>query len=401
MNLINVTKPELPPLSELIPLLEGIWESGVVTNGGNCHKLFENGLRHYLGVKNLSLFNNATIGLLATIKAFDLRGEVITTPYSFVATTHALAWNNIKPVFADACMANFNICPIEVEKRITENTSAILAVHCYGNPCDIDSLQRLADKYRIKLVFDAAHAFGVKFKGKSITEFGDASILSFHGTKVFNTFEGGAVASRDADIVSKLEKLKNFGFTSETTVEAVGINGKMSEFNAALGLVQLQHVNNYILRRKAIYEYYLQAFRRVPGLVVPFDGVNQEKIQNYGYFPVRVTSRFGVTRDELYQSLKEIGINTRRYFYPIISDYDSYRAEHRDERGNLPNAVKLAEEVLCLPIYPALTEIEIEKVVEGVRLHGPKHTHKTECNEVITLGDECCAHGRHHVANGY
>jgi dTDP-4-amino-4,6-dideoxygalactose transaminase len=383
MHVINVTKPELPPLSELMPLLEGIWESGVVTNGGNCHKLFEGGLKHYLGVKNLSLFNNATIGLLATIKAFDLKGEVITTPYSFVATTHALAWNNIKPVFADVCMANFNICPIDVEKRITENTSAILAVHCYGNPCDIDSLQRLADKYRIKLVFDAAHAFGVKFKGKSITEFGDASILSFHGTKVFNTFEGGAVVSREAEIVSKLEKLKNFGFTSETSVEAVGINGKMSEFNAALGLVQLHHIDNYILRRKAIYEYYLQALRRVPGLVVPFDGLNQAKIQNYGYFPIRVTSRFGITRDELYRNLKKSGINTRRYFYPLISDFDPYIATHRDQRENLRKATKLAEEVLCLPIYPALTKLEMEKVAEGVRTFGSKYRHKPQRDKIL------------------
>jgi dTDP-4-amino-4,6-dideoxygalactose transaminase len=383
MHVINVTKPELPPLSELMPLLEGIWESGVVTNGGNCHKLFEGGLKHYLGVKNLSLFNNATIGLLATIKAFDLKGEVITTPYSFVATTHALAWNNIKPVFADVCMANFNICPIEVEKRITENTSAILAVHCYGNPCDIDSLQRLADKYRIKLVFDAAHAFGVKFKGKSITEFGDASILSFHGTKVFNTFEGGAVVSSDAGVVLKLEKLKNFGFTSETTVEAVGINGKMSEFNAALGLAQLQHVDNYVSRRKAIYEYYLKALRKVPGLMMPFDGVNQATIQNYGYFPIRVTSRFGVTRDELYQRLKEIGINTRRYFYPIISDFDPYRAKYSVKREYLRKATKLAEEVLCLPIYPALTKLEMEKVAEGVRAFGSKHLLKRQRHEII------------------
>ena len=401
MNIINVTKPALPPLPELMPLLEDIWESGVVTNGGKCHELFKNRLKQYLGVKALSLFNNATIGLLATIKALDLKGEVITTPYSFVATTHALAWNNIKPVFADVCMGDFNICPVEIEKRITEHTSAILAVHCYGSPCDIDSLQRLADRYKIKLVFDAAHAFGVKFKGKSIAEFGDASILSFHGTKVFNTFEGGAVISRDANVIFKLEKLKNFGFTSETTVEAIGINGKMSEFNAALGIVQLRHIDSYILKRKAIYEYYLQALRKVPGLIMPFDGENRAKIQNYGYFPIRVTSRFRITRDELYKNLVKKGINTRRYFYPLISDFDSYRTEHRDERRNLLNAAKLAEEVLCLPLYPTLTETEIEKVVKEVSVCGPAYLQKTQCHEVIKPGGDYCAPERCLAATRY
>ncbi len=372
MKILNVTRPALPPLRELLPLLEGIWESGVVTNSGEYHQSFENGLKNYLGVKNLTLFNNATIGLMASLKALELKDEIITTPYSFVATAHAISWNNIKPVFVDICPRNFNICPLKVERFITEKTSAILAVHCYGSPCDVDALERLADKYKLKLIFDAAHAFGVKFRGKSIAEFGDASILSFHATKVFNTFEGGAVISSNKEIILKLEKLKNFGFTSETTVEEIGINGKMSEFNSALGLIQLRHIDSYITRRKQIYEAYVQSLKEVPGILIPFDGVRQAMIQNYAYFPVRITSDFPLTRDELYWELKNNGINTRRYFYPIISDFDSYRTSYFQEKKNLTNAAALAEEVLCLPIYPSLTHEQLRRVVDAICSKGCK-----------------------------
>ncbi len=266
MQPINVTRPQLPPLSDLIPLLEDIWNSGCVTNGGPYHEKFEAKLKAYLGVQNLSLFNNATIGLLATIKALNLKGEVITSPYSFVATTHALTWNSITPVFADVCTHDFNICPARMEKLITEKTTAILAVHCYGSPCDVEELERIADKYKLKLVFDAAHAFGVKVKGKSITEFGDASVLSFHGTKVFNTFEGGAVISRNQRLVTRINKLKNFGFSSEVAVVDVGINGKMSEFNAALGSVQLDYIDDFIFKRKLVYQYYVDKLRNLRGV---------------------------------------------------------------------------------------------------------------------------------------
>jgi dTDP-4-amino-4,6-dideoxygalactose transaminase len=360
---INVTKPQLPPLSDLVPLLEDIWESGVVTNCGPYHERFENKLKKYLGIKNISIFNNATIGLLATIKALDLKGEVITSPYSFVATSHALTWNSITPVFSDISTHDFNICPATIERLITEKTSAILAVHCYGSPCNVDELERIADKYKIKLVFDAAHAFGIKVKGKSIGEFGDASVLSFHGTKVFNTFEGGAVICPNRKLVEKINRLKNFGFSSEVDVDEVGINGKMSEFNAALGCIQLDYIDNFILKRKSIYQHYIDRLRDLPGILIPFDGVRQDQIQNYSYFPIRVTSESLLTRDELYTQLKTRGINTRRYFYPIIPNFSVYHSLYLTEKEKFRNAKKLADEVLCLPIYPSLERGDIDRVV--------------------------------------
>ncbi len=366
MQPINVTRPQLPPLSDLIPLLEDIWNSGCVTNGGPYHEKFEAKLKAYLGVQNLSLFNNATIGLLATIKALNLKGEVITSPYSFVATTHALTWNSITPVFADVCTHDFNICPARIEKLITEKTTAILAVHCYGSPCDVDELERIADKYKLKLVFDAAHAFGVKVKGKSITEFGDASVLSFHGTKVFNTFEGGAVISRNQRLVTRINKLKNFGFSSEVAVVDVGINGKMSEFNAALGSVQLDYIDDFIFKRKLVYQYYVDKLRNLRGVLIPFDGVTQKQIQNYSYFPIIVTSESPLTRDELYTQLKKRGINTRRYFYPIIPDFSVYHALYGAEENNFRNAKQLASEVLCLPIYPSLEKDDVKRIVREI-----------------------------------
>ena len=366
MEPINVTRPQLPPLSNLIPLLEDIWNSGCVTNSGPYHQQFEAKLKAHLGVKNLSLLSNATIALLATIKALNLKGEVITSPYSFVATTHALTWNNITPVFSDVCTHDFNICPARVEKLITEKTTAILAVHCYGSPCNVDALERIADRHKLKLVFDAAHAFGVKVKGKSLSEFGDASVLSFHGTKVFNTFEGGAVVSRNQQLVEKINKLKNFGFSSEVDVDDVGINGKMSEFNAALGLLQLDYIDNFIFKRKLIYQYYVDKLGKLPGILIPFDGFRQNQIQNYSYFPIVVTPESALTRDELYTLLKRRGINTRRYFYPIIPDFSVYRALYYADEKNFRNARKLASAVLCLPIYPSLDKNDLIRIVSEI-----------------------------------
>ena len=366
MEPINVTRPQLPPLSDLIPLLETIWESGVVTNNGPYHDRFEREIREHLHIQNISLFNNATIGLLAIVKALDLKDEVITSPYSFVATTHALTWNNITPVFADVCKHNFNICPASIEKLITEKTSGILAVHCYGSPCDVDKLERIADKYRIRLVFDAAHAFGVTVRGKSILEFGDASVLSFHGTKVFNTFEGGAVVSTNPDLISRVNRLRNFGFTSEISVNEIGINGKMAEFNAALGCVQLKYIDDFILQRKVVYERYVKELKELPGIIIPFDGIRNDQIQNYSYFPIRVTPDFPLTRDELYMKLKMVGINTRRYFYPLIPNFPIYEMSFKNYKKNYQNAESLAKEVLCLPIYPSLSENELSRVINEI-----------------------------------
>ncbi len=358
---IYVTQPYLPPLEEFIPYLERIWESKILTNGGPLHQQFEAALCDYLGVQNISLFTNGTIALVTALQALRITGEVITTPYSFVATAHSLLWNGIKPVFVDIDSKTLNIDPEKIEAAITSNTTAIMPVHCYGNPCDVDAIHSIADAYNLRVIYDAAHAFGVRSYGSSILNHGDLSILSFHATKVFNTFEGGAIVSPDAKTKQRIDHLKNFGFVDEVTVLAPGINGKMSEINAAFGLLQLKHVEQAMARRHEIDGRYREGLKGVHSICCLECG--DQVVANYGYFPILVEPDFPLSRDELYQKLKDNNIYGRRYFYPLISDFPMYRCLSSASRTNLSVAVNSSNKVICLPIYPDLTDVEIAKVI--------------------------------------
>jgi len=359
---IYVTQPYLPPLEEFIPYLEQIWGSKILTNGGPFHKQLEQALCGYLGVEHLSLFTNGTIALVTALQSLRITGEVITTPYSFVATTHALAWNNIKPIFVDIDPITCTLDPDRIESAITPQTTAILAVHCYGNPCAVERIQQIADTYGLKVIYDAAHAFGVKCHGESLLRHGDLSVLSFHATKVFNTFEGGAIVCPDAKTKQRIDFLKNFGFANEVTVMATGINGKMSEFNAALGVLQLKYIDRVIERRREIDGLYRRLLSDVPGIVCLSEPADIAR--NYAYFPVFVGQEFSLSRDQLYQTLRDQGIYTRRYFYPLISAMPMYRGLPSAAAANLPEAIQVSERVLCLPIYPDLGDFEIERVVD-------------------------------------
>jgi dTDP-4-amino-4,6-dideoxygalactose transaminase len=364
MKPIYVTQPFLPPLDEFIPYLEEIWESKWLTNGGPFHQQLESELADYLGVKNLALFTNGTIALITALQALRITGEVITTPYSFVATTHSLLWNGIKPVFVDIDPSTLNLDPDKIEAAITPHTTAIMPVHCYGHPCDIDSIQKIADNYGLRVIYDAAHAFGVQNHDGSILNHGDLSILSFHATKVFNTFEGGAIICPDAKTKQRIDHLKNFGFVDEVTVVAPGINGKMSELNAAFGLLQLKNIDEALQKRKAIDTYYRQELAGVKGIhCLPDAG---EQVANYSYFPILVQPEYSLSRDELYQKLKDNGINTRRYFYPLISDFPMYRGLPSAAQANLPVATKVANEVICLPIYPTLNLDDQKLIIQMI-----------------------------------
>jgi dTDP-4-amino-4,6-dideoxygalactose transaminase len=358
---IYVTQPSLPPLNEFIPYLEQIWKRKVLTNNGPFHEELEAALCAHFGVDHLALFTNGTIALVTALQTLRITGEVITTPYSFAATAHSLLWNNIKPVFVDIDPATFNLDPARVEEAITPNTTAILPVHCYGNPCAVEQIQRIADIYGLKVIYDAAHAFGVQYKGDSLLRHGDLSILSFHATKVFNTFEGGAIVCRDAKTKQRIDYLKNFGFADEVTVTAPGINGKMSEVNAAFGLLQLKYVDAAIVRRKEIESRYRRALQDVPGIVVP--AVPPHTKGNSAYFPVLVGDEYPHSRDVLYQRLKDAGIHGRRYFFPLISAMPMYRGLESSRPGNLPVANDIAARVICLPIYPALSDADVDRVV--------------------------------------
>lgn len=362
---VYVTQPYLPPLDEFIPYLEKIWDSKILTNGGPMHQQLELALCDYLGVEHIALFNNGTIALLTALQALRVTGEVITTPYSFVATAHSLLWNGIKPVFVDIDPHTFNIDPSKVEAAITPQTTAIMPVHCYGHPCDVGALQKIADSYNLKVIYDAAHAFGVQDAGGSILRHGDLSVLSFHATKVFNTFEGGAIVCPDAKTKQRIDHLKNFGFVDEVTVVAPGINGKMSEINAAFGLLQLRHIDQVLARRREIDGMYREQLKGVRGVSVP-DEANQT-VANHSYFPVLIEADYPLSRDVLYQKLKDRHIFARRYFYPLISEFPMYRGMLSAQRGNLPVASGMAEKVLCLPIYPALSDEDIARVVSAVR----------------------------------
>ncbi|HBP36620.1 DegT/DnrJ/EryC1/StrS family aminotransferase [Raoultella planticola] len=358
---IYVTQPYLPELSEFIPYLENIWENKILTNGGPMHEELEKELCDYLGVNEIALFNNGTIALLTALQALRITGEVITTPYSFVATAHSLLWHGIKPIFVDIDPVTLNIDPDKIESAITPQTTAIMPVHCYGNPCDIERIQEIADNYNLKVIYDAAHAFGVTDKGGSVLRHGDLSAISFHATKVFNTFEGGAIICPDKKTKTRINNLKNFGIVDETTVVAPGINGKMSEINAAFGLLQLKHVDRTIQRRKEIDETYRRAFLGVKGIsVVPQSG---QVDANYAYFPILVEKEFRMNREELYTFLKEHGVFSRRYFYPLISDFSMYKGMKSAAKENLPVANEVAQKVLCLPIYPNLTKEQQEYII--------------------------------------
>ncbi|MFC5520597.1 DegT/DnrJ/EryC1/StrS family aminotransferase [Polaromonas jejuensis] len=357
---IYVTQPYLPPLEEFTPYLEKIWANKILTNGGPFHQQLEQALCDYLGVKHLALFTNATIALITALQALRITGEVITTPYSFVATAHSLLWNGIKPVFVDVDPRTLNLDPSKIEAAITPQTTAIMPVHVYGHPCDVEAIQKIADNYNLRVIYDAAHAFGVQDAGGSVLRHGDLSVLSFHATKVFNTFEGGAIICPDAKTKMRIDQLKNFGHAGEITVVAPGINGKMSEINAAFGLLQLQHIDQTLALRKEIDATYRELLKDVKGIHCLQDA--GEKVANYAYFPILVEADYPISRDELYQKLRDNNIYSRRYFYPLISEFPMYRGLPSAQRDNLPVAFDAAQQVLCLPIYPALEVAHIETI---------------------------------------
>ena len=362
---INVISPLIPNLDEFIPMLRDIWNRKWLTNNGHYHQELEKALTEYLGVQYLSLFTNGTLPLITALQALRITGEVITTPYSFVATTHAIWWNGLKPVFVDVEEETGIIDPEKIEAAITPKTSAIMPVHVYGNPCNMERIQEIADIYGLKVIYDAAHAFGVKVNGKPVLENGDMSTLSFHATKVYNTVEGGALICHDAATKKRIDYLKNFGFAGETTVVAPGINSKIDEVRAAYGLLNLKQVDAAIASRKTTAEKYRTALKDVPGIRILHDieGVHH----NYAYFPIFVDEKkYGISRDALYEKLKEHNIYGRRYFYPLISTFSAYKGLDSASPENLPIAHKLADQVICLPMYAGLNDEDINRVINHI-----------------------------------
>ncbi|WP_310452411.1 DegT/DnrJ/EryC1/StrS family aminotransferase [Sulfuritalea sp.] len=362
---IYVTQPLLPPLEEFIPYLQQIWDSKCLTNNGPFHQQLEQTLCDYLNVEHVALLTSGTVALITALQTLRITGEVITTPYSFVATGHSLLWNGIRPVFVDIDPKTFNIDPSKIEAAITSQTTAIMPVHCYGHPCDVARIEAIADNYGLKVIYDAAHAFGVRLDGKSILRHGDLSVLSFHATKVFNTFEGGAIVCHDAKTKKRIDDLKNFGFADEITVVASGINGKMNEVQAAFGLLQLKHVDDAIARRGALDGLYRQEMASVHGILCPLPspGVSW----NYPYFPILVEDDFPVSRDALYQNLRTAGVYARRYFFPLISEFPMYRGLPGANPSALPVATDVSRRVLCLPLYPALEHEQVRRIVDLIR----------------------------------
>lgn len=374
---IYVTSPLLPPLDEFIPYLEEIWQSKHLTNAGPFHQKLEESLAKYLGVPYLSLFSNGTIALLTALQALRIRGEVITTPYSFVATAHTILWNSLTPVFVDIDPVTCNMDPKNIEAAITSETTAILPVHCYGIPCNVTEIEKIADMYDLRVIYDAAHAFGVKENGESILKYGDLSILSFHATKVFNTIEGGAIICKDAKMKKRIDDLKNFGFANETTVVATGINGKMNEVQAAFGMLQLKHIDKALLARQAIYNHYVDNLRNIQGIRILNAPSGVE--WNYSYMPIFIDREYGCTRDELYDHLKEQQIYSRRYFYPLISQFPMYKGLPSAQPGLLPFAEKVSSSVLCLPIYPTLTFDEIDRLISIISQRAQRRDKENTC----------------------
>lgn len=364
-NLITVTSPLLPDLDEFNEYLKDIWNRKWLTNNGYYHQKLEEVLCDYLKVRYISLFTNGTIPLLCALQALRITGEVITTPYSFVATTHSLWWNNIKPVFIDIDPITCNIDPDKIEAAITPKTTAIMAVHVYGTPCNTERIQQIADKYGLKVIYDAAHAFGVEVNGKSILEAGDISTLSFHATKAYNTIEGGALVCHNKKMKTRIDYLKNFGFADETTVVGPGINGKMDEIRSAYGLLNLKQVNKAIEARYQVATKYRDELRNIDGITFMEDmpGVRH----NDSYFPIFIDKeKYGMSRDELYFKMKKQNILGRRYFYPLISDFPTYRGLDSAHRSNLTVACKIAETVICLPMYHTLTDDDISRVLDCI-----------------------------------
>ncbi len=363
MKTITVTSPLLPSLEEFMPYLRDIWDRKWLTNNGYYHKQLETALAEYLKVPYVNLFTNGTLPLLTALQALRITGEVITTPFSFVATTHSLWWNGIKPVFVDIDPVTCNIDPDKIEAAITPHTTAIMPVHVYGNPCDITRIQDIADKYGLKIIYDAAHAFGVELDGKSILEAGDMSTLSFHATKVYNTVEGGALICHDEKTKQRIDYLKNFGFAGETEVIGFGINGKMDEVRSAFGLLNLKQVDKAIEARHKVALQYREGLKNVPGITLMQDIPNVR--HNYAYFPIFIDAeKYGMTRDELYFKMKENGVLGRRYFYPLISTFSTYRGLDSARPENLPNATRIADSVICLPMYYGLTEEDVQRILK-------------------------------------
>ena len=364
-DIITVTSPLLPNLDEFTDSLKEIWESKWITNNGQFHQKLEAALAEYLKVPYVSLFTNGTLPLLTALQALRITGEVITTPYSFVATTHALWWNGIKPVFVDIDPSTGNIDPQKIEAAITPRTTAILPVHVYGKPCDTEAIQAIADKYGLKVIYDAAHAFGVEVNGESLLNAGDMSTLSFHATKVFNTIEGGAMVMHDEKTKQRIDYLKNFGFANEIEVVGPGINSKMDEVRSAYGLLNLKQVDAAIAARQKVAVAYRKALRNVDGISFWDDmpGVRH----NYSYFPIFIDAeKYGMTRDELYMKMKDQGVWSRRYFYPLISEFSTYRGLESSRPENLPNAHRMSDTVICLPMHHALEENEIDRILESI-----------------------------------
>ncbi|MDR4989261.1 MAG: DegT/DnrJ/EryC1/StrS family aminotransferase [Bacteroidales bacterium] len=358
---IYVTRPALPPLEEYTELLEQIWDKRILTNNGPMHKQLEEELASYLGVNYVSLFANGTLAQITALQALRISGEVITTPYSFVASTHSLWWNNIKPVFSDIEGAYCNLDPEKIEAAITPHTTAIMPVHVYGNPCSVERIRDIANVYGLKVIYDACHTFDVRINGEPVLNYGDLSVMSFHATKVFNTFEGGAIICHDEHMKKRIDFLKNFGFAGETTVVAHGINAKMNEMQAALGLLQLKRIKENIEKRRQVCEQYRERLTGTGGVSFLSD---IEGVQHcYSYFPVFIdASLYGMSRNDLYDKLKEQGIYGRRYFYPLISQFPAYRGHESALPGKLPVAEKKTEQVICLPLYPELEPEAVDHI---------------------------------------
>ena len=364
-KIITVTSPLLPDLDEFNALLKEIWASKWITNNGSFHKQLEKELAAYLKVPYISLFTNGTLPLITALQALRITGEVITTPYSFVATTHSLWWNGIKPVFVDIDPATGNMDPEKIEAAITPKTTAIMPVHVYGKPCNTKRIKEIADTYGLKVIYDAAHAFGVEVNGESVLNAGDMSTLSFHATKVYNTVEGGALVMHDAETKKRIDYLKNFGFANEVTVVGPGINSKMDEIRAAYGLLNLRQVDAAIEARHQVAIKYREALRGVEGITF-FDDMPGVK-HNYSYFPIFVDAdKYGMTRDELYCKMKEQNVLSRRCFYPLISEFSTYRRLESARPDNLPNAHKMADTVICLPMHHSLSDEEMNRVIEQI-----------------------------------
>lgn len=365
-NPIFVGQPSLPPLNELIPYLEKVWDNKMVSNNGPFHEQFEDELCKYLGVPYVSLVSNGTVGLMTALQALDVRGEVITSPYSYAATSQALLWNNLKPVFIDIDETTLNLNPENIENAITSHTSAIMPVHAYGTPCDTQAINNIAEKHKLKVIYDAAHAFGVEDESGSILKYGNLSVLSFHATKVFNTFEGGAIVCKDLKLKKRIDQVKNFGKASETDFDQIGFNAKMNEFSSVLGLLNLKYIDADIKKRRIIDKLYREALENVTGVnVLPKSKLVKN---NYSYFPIFIDNEYPLTRDQLYFKLQDHGINGRRYFYPLITDLTIFGKSTKNNKFDLSVARNVTQKVICLPIFSDMdvnTINEIENLIKS------------------------------------